>query len=352
MVQRPYGFFSVLRGCRWSGLRALWVGNTIVVPILVFSFSCSAATVSVLRLKNGDRLTGSVISETEDNFILQHAVLGELTVPKASVVQRIEKPLEPVSGGEQMVAGSEEGDAAGRPKEGSSGDDQDESNSVSATREKEDPWSFTLEIGSDLRISEVRKRDFFTRFKPRYDKDPWTIVGDFQIEFGKTDKKVTAAEYEGHTRLEYDFGERSFMFNDSRTKRDLIRNLSRTFEDSVGYGRRLIEEEKLKLSLDFGANFLREEFTDGIEQNDFAFRLGEQLEWEISQQLSLDQIFEVFPRFTSSANNFIRFRVNLKYRMTDRLYLALLLKEEFDPKPATGVQKNDFQLRTTVGYDF
>ena len=120
----------------------------------------------------------------------------------------------------------------------------------------------------------------------------------------------------------------------------------------MGFGYKWIDRENLHLKLDFGGNYLRQKFTDGARQDNFSLRLGQTFDWRISKKLALDQLLEVFPRFTEAENNFIRFETNLKYFLTGKMYLGLLVREVFDPEPAKDISSHDLTVRSFFGYEF
>jgi putative salt-induced outer membrane protein YdiY len=175
---------------------------------------------------------------------------------------------------------------------------------------------------------------------------------DYRIEQGRTDNVLSSREMTGHTRFEWDRTENQFLFNETRGKRDKLRDVDFEWEDSLGLGYKWVERKDLKVKVDIGGNYLRQRFTDGDRQEHYALRLGESLDWKISEKLAFDQLLEIFPRFTGTENNFIRFEANLKYFLTGRLYFGLTVREVYDPEPAKDISPHDLTVRSFFGYEF
>ncbi len=63
-----------------------------VITFLNWTFVVQAETV---RLKNGDTLTGEIISETDESISISHEVLGTVEIKKEFLVASEKKVIEP-----------------------------------------------------------------------------------------------------------------------------------------------------------------------------------------------------------------------------------------------------------------
>ena len=68
-----------------------------LLGVLLLPWIVAAAEIPHVQflLRNGDRLTGNVVSETTNRVLLTNAFLGEFSVPKAEIVRRelVPRPL-------------------------------------------------------------------------------------------------------------------------------------------------------------------------------------------------------------------------------------------------------------------
>ncbi len=58
------------------------IAATALAVWLVF---CGSAQAETVELKSGEKLEGSIILETEDTVVLEHAVLGRIEIPKSEI---------------------------------------------------------------------------------------------------------------------------------------------------------------------------------------------------------------------------------------------------------------------------
>ena len=105
------------------------------------------------------------------------------------------------------------------------------------------------------------------------------------------------------------------------------------------------------LNTEAGINYQAEFHSDDTDNEYFFFRAVEIANWKLNTKFSLEEKFEFFPRVDFDQYRF-RFESTLRYWLVQNLSLNLTILDLYDSDPAQGVTRNDFQLRSSLGFKF
>ncbi|MEE8231272.1 MAG: DUF481 domain-containing protein [Qipengyuania citrea] len=187
----------------------------------------------------------------------------------------------------------------------------------------------------------------------------WThsirLRADYQRQNGSTSREQFAASYEPR----WQFDENIFAYGLAQYERDRIQGFSSRYSVSGGFGYRVIDNPKLKLSLKAGPAYRVTDFTDGTSADRLAGLVGLDFDWQMLDRLKLIQDVEALAEtggeatlIFDGANTTINLVTGLDFRVSNRLRSRLSYKVEYDSNPPAGSEGTDTLTRATLIYGF
>lgn len=130
---------------------------------------------------------------------------------------------------------------------------------------------------------------------------------------------------------------------------------------SLGYF--LIREDNLRFNIEVGPGYVFEELTsseiidgeviESSESNDyFAPRVGERLEWDISETAKVFEEVNVTFDVDESDNILVDAQAGIEAAISTNLALVATVRNLYDGVPAAGLEKNDLSLITSLKVAF
>jgi opacity protein-like surface antigen len=340
----------------------------LVLVWLVFLNACWAETVT-LHLRNGDRITGEMISLSVDKVTITNKVLGKIGVPITQVERMEKKSAEPSAAKPTNAppalapATNQPAVAPATPPPPAAAPASKPAAATAKAPPTQPPavkpkpvkhWTIDAQLGADLQYNQSERQLYYGRAKWTYGRDRFRSIVDYLVNYGKTDGLVAANDMTGSVRVELDVGKskRLFVFNAAGSGYNEIRKIDFSYDDSFGLGYKLLSRTNLTLSTDLGVNYQQQYFSDGTNKDYGAMRLGELLSWKISPRWIFDGKYEFYPRVTDIGEYRMRLESNLRYLLSTSINLNLTVIDQYDTQPAGGVTRNDVLLRATLGLKF
>ena len=352
-------------------------------------------------LRNGDRLTGLVVGETTNRVLLTNAFLGQFSVPKGQIVRRelvpraltSLPPVAPLSASAEKqlqelqaayLADQISGPEYYRRRSKIRAESASTVNALPATNgsllglppnagvpatalvnpsiDRVPPAAATPkparqlsgEVFAGLDITDGNKsRQLYTgRLKLNYVEGHLRNNFDYLFTYGTTDGALSANRMDGSFKTDYEFTPRFYGYNQGALGYDEIRKVDEYFQVGPGAGVHLLRLSKVGLSVEAGANYQSQDFSDGREEENVYYRFAQQFKWNINTRFSLDEKVEFFPQWDNSAEYKLRFEASVRYWLKTYLSLNLTVINLYDTRVATGVLPNDLQIRSSIGVKF
>ncbi len=294
----------------------------------------------VLELKNGDRLSGLILSENTHRLVLSNAWSAVLTVPASQILKRTPLPAPGLETGPTIGV-----DAAVASQLGILLPPQ-------AKPEPPKHWTFDGELGASLLYSTKKVESFYGRAKYNYAKDRFRGALDYIVNYGRTDGEADANNMSLIGKADYDVSKHWFFYNLGGAGYDQVRRIDLSFEEGPGMGYHILQTEPLNVNAEAGFDYQYENRADGTTRTTFSTRLAENAAWNLAKRISLEQRFEYFPRFDNVAEFRFRFEATLRFWLTTHLTLNFSVFDIFDTDPAPEVRDNDLQVRSAIGVKF
>lgn len=222
-----------------------------------------------------------------------------------------------------------------------------------------DRWSGEGELGAFQSSGNTESVGVAAALRLDREGIDWThsirLRADYQRQNGSTSREQFAASYEPR----WQFDENIFAYGLAQYERDRIQGFSSRYSASGGFGYRVIDNPKLKLSLKAGPAYRVTDFTDGTSADRLAGLVGLDFDWQMLDRLKLTQDVEALAEtggeatlIFDGANTTINLVTGLDFRVSNRLRSRLSYKVEYDSNPPAGSEGTDTLTRATLIYGF
>ncbi len=297
---------------------------------------------ATLHLRNGDRLTGTIATEDTNRVIIVTSWGKEIEIPVSEIVKREEAaaPAPPVPApATNQVAAPAPAPKPSPPQE--------------AVKPKPPKyWTGDIQLGADLLFSERNRQLYTGRAKVTYAQKSFRTIFDYIFSYGRTDGVLTANRMDGSIKTDFDVAPKVYVYNLVGSGYDEIRRIDIRYEAGPGVGYHLLRLKNFVMNVEAGLNYQAQHFDDGRVNESFYYRLAEDSTWKINSRFTLDEKLEYFPQVGDLGEYRLRFESNLRYWLWSNISLNVTVIDLYDTEPASAVNRNDLQVRSSLGIKF
>jgi putative salt-induced outer membrane protein YdiY len=312
---------------------------------------------AVIYLKNGDRVSGEIISESTNEVTLSTAVFGTVNVPTAEISkrERITELQSPSTTNAPVVAATSSTNAppaqAAVKKTDPVKPANLEAQPIAATPRN---WQHQVQFGLNLRYSTKDQQEFLVIGKSTYAKEPFRHIFDVNFSYGETEGVPSANRLTGNEKTEFQLSKKAYVFGLVGGGYDQIRKIDGQYEFGPGFGYELLNltNHAFVWKTEAGFSFQQEFLSDNTRQTTYSLRIAEIFAWRIFEKLTADAKIEFFPNVQEFGEYRLRLENNWRYPLTDRLSLDFVVIDLYDTLAPADVKRNDLQIRSTLGIKF
>ena len=347
------------------------------VHLAVLSIVVLAPTVFAdqITLKNGDRLSGTIITSDAKTLVLKTEYAGAVTI-KWDFVQQIEssQPLYVGTKGGQVILGpvttsgdklavttKESGSVAVAKADVASLRNADEEKKAEAALERlqhprlADLWTGSLDTGLGLVRGNSESSNFTfglnaVRATTR-DKITFYTTSAFARSTVNGLTATTAQSVAGGVRYDLNVSDRSFAFGTVDLFNDRFQDLDLRTVLGAGGGRHAIKNAHTSLDLLIGGTFNRESFTT-FNRSSAEVLLGETFTHKFLASSTFNEALFFYPNLTSTGDFRSTFSLGLVTRLTKILSWQTSFNDYYLSNPVPGKKTNDLLLSTGLRLTF
>jgi Putative salt-induced outer membrane protein len=321
-----------------------------------------------LTLKNGDKVSGTVIKADGKSLVLKSDLMGELTIPLENISTiNSEKPLYVTLGDGRTVLGvvSTSGESASIKT--TSGDLAVNRSAIQIIR------------------SEAEQRVYESTLNPGL-LEQWTGGADFGVALTKGNSDTTNLAL-GLALTRETLNDETNVYAASIYNRDSTNGVSRTIANTIrfgvrydrnfnkrwfGYGftdleRNGLQDLNLRWVLGGGVGYhairnerTRLDFLGGLAMNREYFKgfdndrtsleaqIGQTLSHQITSRMSIKEQLFFFPNLSDTGEYRVNFDTSLVTDVTKRIAWQLTLSDRYLSNPPPGLKQNDLLLTTGI----
>jgi putative salt-induced outer membrane protein YdiY len=333
--------------------------------------SAGIAQAGMIRLKNGDVVTGKIIKVSGGDIIIETDYAGEVTIKAKSVVDlQSDRPLTVEYGDGREVEGyidvGPDGQLTVRetaPTEGAAAIAPGQAaemapvnlTDIKDIHEVRPYFRYTANVEFGLSIakgnSDNENINLAASFIPTFGKN--TIALDGQWNRGKSDGDLSESNWRIRGQYEREFLDRWFWLLFNSYEQDTLQDLDLRITAATGIGYKFFEPDPTLLKVSLGPAFVDENFKGSSDDRQFAA-----LRWNLdfdqdlwSPDVSIYHNHQVTIGLTE--DQFIILTAQgLRFGLIADL--ALLLEFQFDHNnnPAQGAKSDDYRYLVKLAYDF
>ncbi len=151
------------------------------------------------------------------------------------------------------------------------------------------PWAGEATLGYLATSGNTENSTLNTGFEVSYTSGNWIhLVEAFALSASEDD--VTSAEaYKLDWKSERKLTEDDFLFARLSWRKDRFSGYATQFSQTLGYGRRLVDNKKHELKGELGAGARQSELQDGSAESETVFRAGAYYKWRFSETAEFRQ---------------------------------------------------------------
>ncbi len=335
----------------------------------------SAVFADQVTLKNGDRLSGSILASDARTLVLQTEYAGTVTL-KWDYVEKLEssQPLYVGTKAGQVIVGpvtTSEGKLAVATRESGSVEvgkaditslrnAEEEKKAQAAIERLEHPrlsdlWAGSVDTGLGLVSGNSRSTNFTfalnaVRATTR-DKITFYTTSAYARSTVKGVTATTAQAIAGGVRYDLNVSERSFAFGTLDLFNDRFQDLELRTVLGAGGGYHAIKNPRTSLDLLVGGTFNRE-FFKTFSRSSGEVLLGQTLTRKLPAATALNESLFFYPNLTSTGDYRGTFSFGLVTRLTKVLSWQTTFNDFYLSNPPPGKKTNDLILSTGLRLTF
>lgn len=322
---------------------------------------CLNAAPEVLTLRNGDRLTGEVKSESAERLTLKTSFAGTIKIPKSEIAKR--EPVAPpvaVTPAAPVAAPKPASTPATAAKAATTNPPAATLGTMARSWLPQwlvpymTNWHGSVQMGMDLGMGTADRQTFYGNAYANHSFNRVRNNAEYHVAYGTLNGRESANRMNGRIKTDYDFGTKRkiYAYNTAGIGFDEIRRVNLEFDEGVGLGYKLIQRPKFNVSGELGGQYQNINFISAVDRSYLSIRVAENLSWQVSEKLRLDQRLTFLPNLEDLADYRVRFELSASYPLFKRVTISFNAIEIFDSAPPPGVDQNDLTLQSSVGINF
>jgi YD repeat-containing protein len=360
--------------------------------LIMMILLCPALFADQISLKNGDRMTGTIVKSDAKTLVLKTEAAGDVTFQWAAIDSiTSEKSLHVGLAGGQMVVGpvaTKDGQilvttatagvvTAAKDSVQVIRSDSEEAAYDAAMERLQHPhlgdfWSGTLDTGLSLTRgnSATVSYNLAGRAVRQTDRDKITVYSS--AVYGKTEtttpSQVIAHQITGGVRADINVSSRWFVFAATDFNSNALQNLNLQNVIDGGFGGHVIKTKNAQFDVFAGAGYNQEFFGaytlpnptplppttlfPAVTQRNAEANVGETFSAKLGGRSTFNETFNYFPNLTGPSGFRYTFNTVLSTAISRWLGWQFSLNDNYLSNPPTGIKKNDLLLSTGLRLTF
>jgi len=341
--------------------------KTVLVLFLLGSVALSVA--EQVTLKNGDRLTGAILSMDGKKLVMKTSYAGEVTIDWGEVTQfSSDKPLVVTKTDKQMVSGPVSSEGSDVMVTTASGPQKLPLADVSAMRSPADQAAYEKSLhpgrlegwngGGSFGFALARGNSETTNLALGFNalrkttNDAWVIDAASIYSTDAKTNTTSANSFQGMIRYDHNLTKRVFAYAAFAGGYDTLQCLNYRILPGGGLGFHAIATPRTTLDLLGGLGYTRESYYNGVTNNLLTATLGDEFAYKITKNTVITQNLYYLP----SLNNTSIYRVNGNFGIATKLngWLTsnLNFNDRYNSAPVLGNKNNDILFTAGLGFTF
>ena len=337
----------------------------------------TTAQADIVTLKNGDRITGTLVNVKGGTLQLKSDVLGSLTIPLSQVdTFSAAKPVTVVVKGQDPIQGTLKIEPSGDWQVTSDGKAQtiaaahvevimpadDYSHLMVESRKPWEAWKGEASLGYSVSRGIQDTSTIATTINAVRENPQGPIFkSHVRTNFGLTtilshavqdSSSLTSHTISSSVREDFIFTPTNFVFALAQIDHVSTQGLYLRQTYGGGFGHDVIRNSSTTFSLLGGATMVHEKFFTGAYDQTGAVLLGERLGKQLNKRMRLDHNLNFYPNISQTGEYRFDTGTSLSIKIRSRLSLNTSLIDLYLSNPPPGNHQNNVSVSTGIGYTF
>ncbi len=322
-----------------------------------------------VTLKNGDRLTGAIVSMDGKKLVVHTSYAGDVSIDWAEVTQfTSDKPLVITRTDKQVLSGTVATEGQDVTITTGQGSQKLALADVSAMRSPADQAAYEKSLhpgmlegwtgGGSFGFALARGNSETTNLALGFDAtrktstDAWIIDAASVYSTDANTSSTTANSFQGLIRYDHNLTKRVFAYGAFAGGYDELQNLNYRITPNGGLGFHAIASPRTTLDLLGGFGYTRESYTTGLTNNLLTATLGDEFAYKLFKSTSLVQNLYYLPALNNTSIYHITGNFGIATKINGWLTSNLNFNDRYNSAPVLGNKNNDVLFTAGVGFTF
>jgi len=349
------------------------------LAVFTLLFTAPAARADVVRLANGDRLSGSVVGLADGELTLATAYAGELKIDWSQVsALATDGPLTVVLKDGRRLRGVAAGATEGAegiltlrpatPEEAAPETDEDSESAqetvvsepltlsftdVAALNPPPVPgtfWSGSVSASVSSTSGNTDSDRTYLAGELVARAAPHRVTLGADLNEASEDGVDTVSRTFAYLRYDRFLGDRWYLDANASATEDEFQDLDLRTTAGLAVGHQISDDDTLRLGAELGVSYVEEDFGLATDDSYAAGRWSLELSRHFGGGVELFHSQELLVSFEDSADRLLRTRTGLRFALWKSFVAAVQLNYDRDSSPAPGREKADRAWLLNLGY--
>ena len=216
-------------------------------------------------------------------------------------------------------------------------------------QEPESPWSGKATLGYLATSGNTENSTLNSGFEVGYSVEKWAHLFNAKAVNASENNVTTAEAYDAGWKSELKITDHDFLFGRLDWRKDRFGGFDTQFAQTVGYGRRLIDNDKHQLNAEVGVGARQSEAQDGTKENETIGTGGLYYRWKFSETAEFRQDLKVE---AGSENTYLESVTAIKSRLVGDLALVASYTVKHNTDVPALTEKTDTYTALSLEYAF
>lgn len=313
-----------------------------------------------VQFKNGDRLTGKIISAEVGKLKIKTTVAGEVEVDLSDVktfatTGPITLRLKDGTSFTQPVAAAADGQVA--VQGGAVAAQNVPLASIKKINPKES-WTGAIVAGGLLTRgnSDTDAFNLMIDATRRTDNDRINLNAQYlygrQRDNSTGDKSTSTDNWRIGGKYDYFFTPKFYGFVSAAIERDRIADLDLRLTPAVGVGYQWAESPRFNFSTEAGLAWVYESYRNQDSNDQISLKLAYHVDKQLHEGVKAFHNFTYFPSLESLSNYFLVTDAGIRADLTEKFFTEFKVEWKYDATPADNSSRSDLRYILGVGWNF
>jgi putative salt-induced outer membrane protein len=343
----------------------------VTTSVLILLLLSAGAIVSAeqVSLKNGDHLSGAIVSMDGKKLVLKTTYAGEVSIDWDAVDQfTSDQPLVVTKSNQQTLTGTVKSQGADYVVTTPQGQQTVQKSEVAVMRSPADQAAYEKSLhpgmlegwagGGNFGVALARGNSDTTNVALGFDaqrkttNDAWIINAASIYNTDGGTKSTTANSFQGLIRYDRNLNKRVFGYGAFAGGYDELQDLNYRIMPGGGIGFHAIATPKTTLDLLVGLGYTRESFTTGLTNNFITATLGDEFAYKLGTRTTIMQNLYYLPSLNETSNYRVTGNFGITTKLNGWMTANLLFNDRYYSQPVLGNKNNDILFTTGLGFTF